>query len=408
MSEQTKKILLISAFVLIAGGASYLLWLMFTDSTKFDKNPNEQVVVSGNLPASGPNTGIVPVTPGIDNNLPVDEAGETPESPTKPSGRDNKISSPNNFPILDASLDSSGSTVQYYDPLDKKFYRLDDNGAPQAISDKPFYKVDKVSWSPDRNKAILEYPDGSKNIYNFSDQSQVSLPKHWQDFQFSPSGEQIAFKAIGYEPENRWLSIMNADGTGAQNIEKLGANADKATVNWSPNRQIVATFQDGADYNRQEVFFIGTNHENFKSMLVEGRGFQSKWSTTGNELLYSVYSDFNNYKPSLWITNANGDTIGQDTEPLQIDTWASKCSFASDKLLYCAVPRSLADGAGWLPPETLDTPDDVYAIDLETMAKSLVIAEGNYNMSNLIITKDGNTLYFTDNKTGGLYKLPLK
>jgi hypothetical protein len=84
---------------------------------------------------------------------------------------------------------------------------------------------------------------------------------------------------------------------------------------WLIGRQIVRLsrlFQDASDYNRQQIYFIGLNHENFKSLVVQGRGFQSKWSADGNQLLYSVYTDVNEYKPSLWISNASGDSIGPE------------------------------------------------------------------------------------------------
>jgi hypothetical protein len=408
MNNQSRKIIFISIFLVITALAAYFLWRIFTGQPLLNKNNEIEQINNASLPSSSPSGQVIPVRPNTNNNLPTDTGTASQDQPSTPStGRDNKITSPNNFPILAATLDASGNTVQYYDPLENRFYQLDQNGNPKPLTDKLFYNVDKLSWSPDKSRAIIEYPDGSKNIYNFNDQSQVSLPKHWQEFQFSPSGEQIAFKSIGYETDNRWLSIMNADGSGAQNLEKLGANADKAVVNWSPNRQIVATFQDASDYNRQQIYFIGLNHENFKSLVVQGRGFQSKWSADGNQLLYSVYTDVNEYKPSLWISNASGDSIGQNNRPLEIETWAEKCSFVDDKTIYCAVPRSMSAGAGWLPYSSLDTPDDVYSIDLASGAKTLISSEGTYNMSDLIITKDGSTLYFTDNITGGLYKLAL-
>lgn len=410
ISDKLKKILMIIGFLAIVAVAGLLLWRMFA-STNDPAEPSPTATSSTSyLPSSGPNSGTTIITPSDNDTLPNNTSTRvnTPSDTKAETPRDNKISSPNNFPILDAVLSTDGNSVQYYDPLEKKFYRLNENGEPVPLSDKVFHNVKNVSWSPDNNKAILEYPDGSKNIYNFNDNSQVSLPQHWEDFEFSPTGDQIAFKSIGLETDNRWLSIMNADGTQAVNIEKLGANADKAVVTWSPSRQIVATFQDGADYNNKEVFFIGLNHENFKSMVVQGRGLESQWSTTGNTLLYSVYSNFNGYRPSLWVTNANGDTIGENTTPLGVETWAHKCVFASDTLIYCAVPRSVRDGDGWLPSETISSPDDVYAIDIATSAKVLVSAEGDYNMSNLILTADQSTIYFTDNKTGGLYKLPIK
>jgi hypothetical protein len=47
----------------------------------------------------------------------------------------------------------------------------------------------------------------------------------------------------------------------------------------------------------------------------------------------------------------------------------------------------MSAGAGWLPYSSLDTPDDVYSIDLASGAKTLISSEGTYNMSDLIITK---------------------
>lgn len=411
MNTKYKKIIMVTAFVIVLGVFSFMIWLMFQKSFLKPSDPT--------LPPTNPDTDIrlpesEPITPRdvfdpSDPNLELEPDGTEPTTSeaTPAPDRDNKITSPNSFPSIAVTPTADNSSVQYYDPLDNKFYRLNDNGEPVPLSNEAFYNVSKVNWSPDKNKAILEYPDNTKIIYNFNNNSQITLPKHWEGFEFSPTGDKIAFKSIGFEPENRWLSIVNSDGTQAQNIERLGTNADKATVNWSPNGQVLAHFQDGYDYNRKEIFFVGQNKENFKSMLVQGRNFESKYSPSGAKILYSVYSDFNDYKPSLWIADGSPETMGANTTPLALETWVDKCTFFSETKLYCAVPRALDAGAGLLSSANTQYLDDLYLIDLVTDSRQLISMNESYNMTNLIITNDGSTLYFNDQKTNALLKLPL-
>ncbi|MFA4833955.1 MAG: hypothetical protein WC619_03880, partial [Patescibacteria group bacterium] len=172
---------------------------------------------------------------------------------------------------------------------------------------------------------------------------------------------------------------------------------------------VIAMYTEGNDFDRQEVFFVGLNQENFKSTIVEGRGFQPQWSPKGDQLLYSVYSSNNDLKPMLWLVGAQGDNIGAGRKSLGLETWADKCTFASDTDLYCAVPRDLETGAGLFPELAENTPDRLYQIDMATGLKKLVaIPDGDYNMSDLIISEDGRNLYFTDKTTQRINKINLK
>jgi len=199
----------------------------------------------------------------------------------------------------------------------------------------------------------LNYPDGSKIIYNFTTKKQVTLPKHWQNFSFSPGSDQIVAKSMGLDVENRYLITANSDGSQAKALEAIGANDKTVYPAWSPGGQIVAMYTQGVDFDRQEVFFVGQNDENFKSTVVEGRGFQSQWSTAGDHLLYSVYSTTNDLKPLLWLVDAKSDTIGQNRTNLDLQTWANKCTFASDTEVYCGRAgksrprRRPISGNGW-------------------------------------------------------------
>jgi hypothetical protein len=313
------------------------------------------------------------------------------------------------MPGLDATLAANGSDVQMYDTATNKFYRIDKNGDAQEMSDKLFYNVEKVTWSPAKDRAIIEYPDGANIIYDFTAQKQMTLPSHWQDFDYSDNGRQIVMKSIGLDPDNRWLAVANEDGSNVRAVEELGDKDETVYPSWSPNSQMIAMFTEGIDFNRQEVYFVGLNHENFKSTVVEGRGFQPKWSTDGDQLMYSVYSSDNDMKPTLWVVNASGDDIGSGRKKLNIDTWADKCVFNSDKEIYCGVPESLEAGAGIFPELANNTKDLLYKINTETGVKKLIaVPDGDYAMSNLIVSENGYYLYFTDEKTKLIHKIKLK
>jgi Tol biopolymer transport system component len=301
----------------------------------------------------------------------------------------------------------NGNGVSYYDAKDNRFYTIDANGNKTALSDKQFYNVSNVSWSPTKGKAVIEYPDKSKIIYDFKTDKQITLPKHWEDFSFSPTGDNLVLKSLGNDPDNRWLAV--ADGNGG-NVKTIGQIGDASTVypDWSPNQQSVATYTNGEGLDTQKVYFVGLNGENFKAATIEGRDFRPMWSPKGDRLLYSVYSAASDLKPTLWVVDAQGNAIGNDRQKLNIDTWSNKCAFADNETLYCAVPSTLEKGAGMFPKMADNTSDTIYRINTTTGFKEQVaIPEGQHSVSEITTSEDGKTLFFND-KTGQLYKINIQ
>lgn len=307
------------------------------------------------------------------------------------------------------SLNSVNGGLRYYNAADGKFYRVLADGTVSKLSDQVFYNASNVTWAKNQDKAVIEYPDSSKIMYNFSTQKQYTLPKHWEDFSFSADGAQIAAKSVGLSPENRWLVTAKDDGTGTKLIESLGENQDKVIVDWSPSQQTAAFSKTGQAMgtDRQEIYLVGLNHENFKSLVVEGLGFEPQWSPTGKKLLYSVYSSRSNYNPELWITGAYGDDIGSGRRMLKVNTWADKCAFANDDTIYCAVPRDLPQGAGMSPAVASDAFYDMYKIDLKTGLKTGVNLGGDYRVGNVSYDSSGGRLLFTDAIQNGVFEVKL-
>lgn len=404
-----KRIGLIALFIIVVLGVGFLLYSFFFKSpAQPAPAPSGQESAGGNgLPqagegsSSGTGNGGSGSLPGSENPTPAPET-----TPPPPASANDKQAKALAQEASDIAVAQNGN-VNFYNSLDNRFYSVSPDGKLNALSDKRFYGVEKATWSANGQKAVLEYPDGSNIRYDFARQNQVTLPKHWEDFHFSPDGNKLVAKSIGLDPNNRWLVVSNEDGSQAQQVQEMGENADKFMASWSPNGQSVALFVDGIDGERKEVYFVGQNGENFKSTVVEGRGFQPLWSPDGKELAYSVYSSASDYKPSLWIVGAQGDAIGANRRPLEINTWAQKCAFARSGL-YCAVPDSLDRGAGLFDMSHYTTQDTLYRIDTATGLRQPIPLDATYSMTNLSLSPDGNYLYFLDSSSGQLRQVRIR
>ncbi len=416
-----KKIFLIIAFLLLA---ILLAWLLWAPLFKPDERPAEiddqlwEIIQA--LPEAerrefeqilgepGWLTGLPDPDRVADPFRPGEEIRIDDEADLIASGGLTKTELLIQKPTFSPTMDSQGN-ISYYDLRDNKFYQLDRDGNLITLSDRAFQDVVAVTWAPTANKAVIKNVAGDKIIYNFDTQRQVSLPKHWDDFSFSPDGNQLTGKSLGTDPRSRYLIVFDDTGSSARALEELGDNYDKVYPNWSPNNQMVAMWTRGIDFNRQDVFFVGLYGENFKSTTIEGRGFQPQWSETGERLLYSVYSSDTDMNPNLWVVNASSDSIGQARTNLNLRTWADKCTFVGNDDIYCAVPEYLPTGAGLIPEVAANTSDNLYHINLQTGDKNMIaIPDRATNISQVMVSAQQNILYFTDKTTGQLYSINLR
>lgn len=332
----------------------------------------------------------------------------TPVSPIA-SGGTTKTQLAVDANTLQLTIDRDGSSLLYYNADDGRFYRLTGDGAVRPLTDRVFHLVQQITWSNDRQRAVLEYPDGANIIYDFATQKQVTLPTHWERFSFSPDGEQIVAKSIGQDTENRYLVVTDSSGSRSRPIAALGANAGSVTPNWSPNGQMVALQVETSGSNRQEVFFIGLNDERFPSTFVPGWGFEGKWTPDGGQLLYSVYTGQNGNRPELWLVEASPTSVGANRRTVGLQTWAHKCTMAGATVAYCAVPQSLPEAAGLFPNEMDSGPDSLYRVDLSSGAATIIARPDQaQSMQGLQVASDGRSLYYTARQDGRVYRIQLK
>ncbi|MBU1202857.1 hypothetical protein KKH39_02335 [Patescibacteria group bacterium] len=407
-----KKILIVIGFFLFVLGIGFALYWVFFRTAPSIQQPNDNQAI-GNLPFIGNgNLNVVNTNGNTNGNINI--------LPWQPYVTD-KVSEVANggLTVVNKITEAEASGVftgqngvQFYDSNSQKFYRLDENGNMVELSDEKFFQVDNVTWDRNGGKAILEYPDGSNILYNFTSGQQITLPAEMENFSFNSNGNQIAAKWIGPTDEDNWLVAANDDGSGMFLIEPLGDQSYATSVGFSPDNQVAVLHTKYVDAERQEVYPIGLNGENFKSFKVNGAGFNYEWSPEGSSMLYSVYNQDTNYNPNLWVTKGNTSELGDIKVSLNIATWPDKCTFVGENGLYCAVPQGLPRGAGFYPEVADRYPDNFYYIDLNSGSKTLVASpvgdSGSYNAYNLALSPDGSILYFTDSSTGALQSIRIR
>jgi hypothetical protein len=411
MTDRTKQILVIILFiiaVILFGFFIYwFFWRPFLSPPTAEELEAEPTFLSrllGGTPAD-PRTLLNPT----DTLTRPSEITPPPTEVTPPPPVvDPRLSAFVDVPTEFSMMTQNGDIV-YYNREDGKFYRIDAFGNLVALSDEQFSGASNAIFDPNGNKAVIEFPDRSKVVYDFNNKKQYILPRHWEDFGFSPTGQELVFKNMALDPENRFLVTSRFDGSSIKIIDTIGRNADKVTPNWSPNNLIVATYAESKDGNRTDVFMVGQNNENFRSLLVNGRDFRGLWSPDGSIMLYSAYDVNNDYKPQLWITSATPDAMDAGRQPIGLETWADRCTFSGSQQVFCSVPESMPFAAGMEPSLTNEVRDQIWSINIANGQRTLIAQPNELTKVNKIMASPENPdqIFLSDALTGKIYKLDL-
>lgn len=403
--------LIIVGFVLATVAFGLAIYFVFFRSAQPAANTNTQNEnvngTAGNLNLSGNRNANRNATANTNGGLPIAKVAAGGETSVE-----SIIKSGVNF----VTQDANGRDIIYYDAVTGQFFRLSPDGKTTVLlsSDK-FPQLKNVTWAPNRTKAILEFPDQSKVLYDFAAKKQTTLPKEVSDFSFSPTGDQVAWKFTGSSPDDNWLQVADPTGGSARSIEPLGDNASRVQVAWSPTNQVIALYSKSAGLEQQDILPLGLNNENFETMSVNGRGFRGQWGPGGTSLLFSTYSSATDYNPKLQLASASGGTIGHDRLDFGLNTWPDKCAFSTNaSAVYCAVPQYLESGSGIYPDLAKNIPDEFFRVDLTTGVKTKIAvpvgADGSrtFSAKNVFVTPGDTALYFSDQVSGQTFSLLLK
>ena len=328
----------------------------------------------GALPLTGEGGGGQVREP-VEGGLPIEGGGEPAGGPTGAGyrpvvddvarGRETRVEAVVEGYPMNIDVSPSGG-LSYYNPTDTKFYRVNADGSgKRLLANESFPGVSEVVWAPQGDSAILEYEDGSNVYYDFTTKKTAVLPKDLTAPSFRSDGGAISYKLDTGNARDNWIVVSNVDGTGAQAVQATGDRGALVDPQWSPDYKVVATYHKPTGIDREEVFFIGMQGENFKSLEVQGSGFSGIWSPDGRRVLYSTTLAGAGYQPMLWVADVGGDRTGARQYALGLSTWVDRCAFGEDSVtVYCAVPDELPSGAGLVPETARGIAYTVWSTDL--------------------------------------------
>lgn len=417
-----KKTIYIIIFIALVIGFAVMIYFVFIADLVNPPTNNDNLNDNTNQIS---NTGL-PLTNGVSNintaniNIVANTNGYLISNTNKilfstnAQGGDTAANSIYEYPLLSPEATTTGDGFRFYDKLSGKFYYIDKDGNIIELSDQVFPEAESINWSPTDNKAIVIFPDQSKIMYDFDQKKQATLPKEWDDIEFSSTGDKLGFINLSDKEDQRWLAVSSPDGSQVQLIEPIGDKANSVDVNWSPSNQVVATYREGYNASSQEIFLIGLNDENFKSIYTEGRNFEGTWSPNGEQLLYSVINASTRYNPELYLVDATGDATGTNEIPLGLRTWSYKCTFsANSPSAFCAVPELLPIGAGISSSIVENTNDSIYMINTNNGNKELLAlpyfldTDQDYNIGSMFLNNSETVLYFTDSQSNRIFSINL-
>ncbi|PIX62458.1 hypothetical protein CO057_01845 [Candidatus Uhrbacteria bacterium CG_4_9_14_0_2_um_filter_41_50] len=391
----TPRLKLLLGAVSILVSAILLGWLLYAIIFRPAPIINEGTVTDG---TEDTNQGTLTLSDEAHDRQPTETTTETGGLPSSVANGGETFTQRLTSSGVESSILINGDSIAYFDPTDGRFYMINENGDVVMLSSAQFLGAETIVFADTADIVAIEFPDGTNILYNFVTENQVTLPSHWEDFEFSSTGEQVLSKVTSSDPNSNALIVTSSDGSQTNVIARLGQNADDVTVNWSPNNNVVGFSETGSaqsGFGRDQIYLIGADGEDAGALVVEGANFSAIWSPNGNNILYSVALASNDDKPSLWYTNATG-SVGSERIRLSVETWVEKCTFNSSETIICAVPQEVMAGSG-IDSRLIKSYDDVYEINLATGRASLLATTVlDLKMFNLAVSDDGTILYFSD------------
>jgi len=190
----------------------------------------------------------------------------------------------------------------------REIYSMNADGSAQANLSRSLADEKAHAWSPDGTKIVFLRQNDDRLYVMNADGTGVA-PLTADDFQhlddtnlsWSPDGTKIAY--ISGDDSGRYLSVINAEGTGKRRLRETRGNF--LDVVWSPDATKIA-YSEGASISQSNLWVMNvdgsgltrvTNHD-------ESSGIYSRspaWSNDSTRLVFESNRDGNDEIYMLWV-----------------------------------------------------------------------------------------------------------
>ncbi len=398
MSElDQKKLIIYGAVALIVIGVGAYLWYRTLGAPSAE--PEE--------PATG-------VTGGV-SGLPIPEAART-----VPTGAEEAVAAESqqnlglgertllqltDYPVIAPMLSSAENKILFYKKDGGDLIALDLNGEnEEKLSNITVVGVVEALWSGARDRAAVFYVDGEIkkgfiHIIAGGTTTTSVLPNNITSASWSPSGAAFAYTVRNGDA----LDLVTADARGGGRRVTFSTPLIDAVIRWVTADKIVFSTPPSA-FAEGYAFQLTRSTGAFTKLA--GPFFSFTWNPSPDGTIALASSAGRGGKnPASAIRDAAGAVVFQLPALVTI---ADKCSWFNEKKLYCAVPLSIPAGSAW-PDNYLrgevKTQDRLMLVDLGAKLAQDVYGTVNFDMSDLVITKDERYIFFVNRPDGTLWRV---
>lgn len=309
------------------------------------------------------------------------------------------------FPVVSPTLNKEGDKLLFYKKDGGGLFTSDFSGqAQEKISNLTILGLTQALWSPTKDRAAVFYLDQDilKSFLHIGTSSVAILPQDVKSFSWSPDGKSLSYAII----KDGKLNLITADSSGKNQKTTYSTPLLDAQTAWvSADKIAFQTAPSGLATGY--IFTLSRSNDAFNKITGPFYGLTSLWSTDGGKLIISLT---NNQGGDL--KTAVGDSSGKLGLQLGIKTLPEKCAWASVNELYCAVPQTILAENIW-PDDYLqgkiNTQDFIFYLNPDKKEQRQILgAEQNFDINNLLVSKNKDYLFFIDRNTGSLWALKLK
>lgn len=309
--------------------------------------------------------------------------------------------------VKGATLSESSSQILYYQK--QRFLLTDFNGQQKnSVGARPFVSVKSIEWNKDKQKALIKDRD-KYLIYDLNSNDVIELDENIDIAIWDYYGEKIIYKYYDVETKKRVLMIMDPEIEDSREIIIENIPYQYIDLLAVPKKSRVCFYPTPSVHSSGKLECYDWRNNELVFEYDGGHGSDYLWSVNGNALLTSYLQKKERKRLLIGATNEKGSEFRGFLFP----TTVKKCVWSKDnKYVYCGMLGDMPDLAAmpndWIEKEFYST-DTFWKINTTNGEKERLISVGDIpakiDAINLFFDASEKYLFFTDRKTGDLYRL---
>lgn len=321
-----------------------------------------------------------------------------------------KVTRLTDFPVIAPVLNKKEDKIVFYQKNGGNLFESDFTGASlQKLSNFTIVGLFDALWSPSRDRSILFYlPDvGQDDVKSFlivGTSSVTSLPMNIKSLSWSPDGKEFAYFIDDQNPAGAALAISPAQGTRPRIVGHIPVF--DAQLQWvSADLMAIQTAPSGLAPG--SLFAYSRSSGALRRIAGSRNGLISLWSPAGTR----VWTTFTNNKGHDLTNEIYSSTGKKERAGGKVPVLPGKCAWIDTNDMFCGLPKSVPNNA-ILPDDYLRgdlwTLDRLAVFNLKTNETTYILEDTNFDISNVVVTKKKDFLFFINKIDGTLWSVKLK